>query len=83
MNTHEILAAIDAEIIKLQKARSILSSYADPVVIKRGPGRPKQLIVTAAKAVTKRVMSSEGKARIAAAQKKRWAAAKKAAKAAA
>jgi hypothetical protein len=79
MNTNEILSAIDAEISKLQQARSILGSYSEPLSIKRGPGRPKKTAVLA-KIVAKRTMSAEGKARIAAAQKKRWAAAKKAAK---
>ncbi len=86
MNTNEILSVIDAEISKLQQARAILSGYSEPAVIKRAPGRPKKTApqkiaaVPQAKAV-KRVMSAEGKARIAAAQKKRWAGAKKAAKA--
>ena len=79
MNTNEILSAIDAEISKLQQARAIFTSYTEPAAMKRGPGRPKK-IATSAKAVSKRTMSAEGKARIAAAQKKRWAAAKKAAK---
>lgn len=48
------------------------------VAFKRGPGRPKKATVTA-KAVAKRTVSAEGKARIAAAQKRRWAAAKKSA----
>ena len=48
------------------------------VAPKRGPGRPKKVAIPA-KAVVKRTMSAEGKARIAAAQKKRWAAAKKSA----
>jgi hypothetical protein len=79
MNTTEILSAIDAEISKLQQARSILGTYTEPSALKRGPGRPKKTATPVA-AVSKRVMSAEGKARIAAAQKKRWAAAKKAGK---
>ncbi|SEB40457.1 hypothetical protein [Terriglobus roseus] len=84
MNTLEILYAIDLEISKLQQARSIISGYSDPVIKRRGPGRPKKTVtgpqkatpVTQVKAV-KRGMSAEGRARIAAAQKRRWAAAKK------
>lgn len=79
MNTNEIIAAIDAEIAKLQQARYLLSGYSDPTSasVKRGPGRPKKTTVLQP---AKRVLSPEAKARIAAAQKKRWAAAKKAAK---
>ncbi|SEB50598.1 hypothetical protein [Terriglobus roseus] len=90
MNTNEILSAIDAEISKLQQARSILSGYSVPMALRRGPGRPKKTATAPQKAATapqvkvvKRGMSAEGKARIAAAQKKRWAAAKKLAKTAA
>ncbi|WP_074655775.1 hypothetical protein [Terriglobus roseus] len=87
MNTTEILSAIDAEIGKLMQARSILSDYSVPVAIRRGPGRPKKIASAPQRAATvphvkavKRGMSAEGKARIAAAQKKRWAVAKKLAK---
>lgn len=79
MNTDQILSAIDAEIAKLQQARALLNGYTEPAAIKRGPGRPKKVAAPTAVA-SKRTMSAEGKARIAAAQKKRWAAAKKAAK---
>ena len=79
MNTQEILSAIDAEISNLQQARALLSSYTEPVAIKRGLGRPKKGVAPE-KVAAKRTMSAEGRARIAAAQKKRWAAAKKAAR---
>jgi len=79
MTTIEIISAIDEEITKLQRVRSLLSGYSDPTptAIKRRPGRPKKAV--SAKPV-KRVLSPEAKARIAAAQKKRWAAHKKATK---
>jgi hypothetical protein len=79
MTTIEIISAVDEEISKLQQARSLLTEYPDPTpsAIRRGPGRPKKAV--SAKPV-KRVLSPEAKARIAAAQKKRWAAHKKAAK---
>jgi hypothetical protein len=85
MNMTEILSAIDAEISKLQQARAIFSDYTDPIaptVVKRGPGRPKKTPEAAkpAKKAAKRVMSEEARSKIAAAQKKRWAAAKKATK---
>jgi hypothetical protein len=70
MTTIEILAAIDAEITVLQQARAILAGVA-PVKGTHG----------AAKVPRKRhKMSAEARAKIAAAQKKRWAAQKKAQK---
>jgi hypothetical protein len=62
MQTTGILAAIDAEISRLQQAKALLNGTA----VKHGPG--------------KRVLSPEARARIVAAQKKRWAKAKKASK---
>ena len=81
MTTDEILKMIDAEIGKLQQVRALLTGYSDPTsaITKRGPGRPKKTEPAAKKAV-KRVMSEEARAKIAAAQKKRWAASKKASK---
>jgi hypothetical protein len=76
MNLEAILSAIDSEISRLQQARAMLADTTPSVVAKKGPGRPKKLaVVVPAK---KRTMSAEGRIRIAAAQKKRWAAAKKA-----
>ena len=60
MNTSELIAAIDADIHRLQQARKLLAGG-----IEMGDG--------------KRVMSAEARARISAAQKKRWAQQKKAA----
>ena len=81
MDKQAIIAALDIEIARLQQAKAILGAAAKvngPAAIKRGPGRPKKSVTT-----TARVMSPEGKAKIAAAQKARWAKAKKAAKKAA
>jgi hypothetical protein len=61
MNTPELIAAIDAEISRLQQARKLLAGSTGT----RG---------------SKHVMSAEGRARISAAMKKRWAARKKASK---
>jgi hypothetical protein len=61
MNTSELIAAIDAEISRLQQARKLLAGSTGT----RGG---------------KHVISAEGRARISAAMKKRWAAAKKARK---
>lgn len=65
-----IITAIDFEISRLQQARRLLSGGN-----KTGYGSPK-------KAPAKRVLSPEARAKIVAAQKKRWAKAKAAKKAA-
>jgi hypothetical protein len=78
MNIANIVSAIDLEIARLTTARKLLTDSnrgsLDGIVTKRGPGRPKAV----AAAPKKRTISQEGRARIAAAQKKRWAKAKKA-----
>jgi hypothetical protein len=86
MDTQAIIAALDKEIARLHEARALLGSAAKvngAASIKRGPGRPKKLVTV--KTTGKRILSPEAKENIAAAQKKRWAkvrrAAKKAAKA--
>lgn len=73
MDTNAIVAAIDAEIQRLQDARALLTGDAG---VKRRPGRPKG----SAAGPAKRRLSPEARARIAAAQKARWAKTKKAAK---
>ena len=86
MNQDEMIQSLRAEIAKLQRVLDPLlhqSSTADQV---RRPGRPKGSGSKATSfnpeefAPKKRTMSAEGKARIAAAQKKRWAVSKKATK---
>ena len=76
MNLERILSAIDDQIRKLQQARAMLTEVGAPIVGKRGPGRPKK--IASERSTKKRVLSAEARARIAEAQKKRWAAAKKA-----
>ncbi len=77
-----IIADIDAEILKLQQARAVLSGITK--TSPAGRGRPKgsknARVATAAKAVVpaksadvKRKLSPEGRKRIADAMKKRWA----------
>jgi hypothetical protein len=81
MDTQAIIATLDKEIARLQQARAILtaaSKVKGPASIKRGPGRPKNLVAVAV--AKKRILSPEAKAKIAEGQKKRWAKAKKAAK---
>ncbi|MFN2974933.1 hypothetical protein [Terriglobus aquaticus] len=72
MDTQSIIEALDREINRLKQARAILETLPNSEPTKRGPGRPKSSTVTAAP--KKRIMSAEARARIAAAQKKRWAA---------
>ncbi len=87
---NEILEAIDVEIAKLQQVRAMLAGGTDVVAtvesLTKRRGRPKGSVnktAAPAKTSTKRVLSVEGRARIAAAQKARWAAKKTANKRAA
>ena len=73
MDTSEIIQTIDAEIARLEKARALLDGHVSAPA-KRG--RPVSSKVTAT-AKPRRKMSAEGRARIAAAQKARWAKAKR------
>ena len=75
-----ILALIDQEIARLQEARTLFSGGADAPGIKRR-GRPAKALLAEAKAKKNpakatRQLSEEARARIAAGQKKRWAAQK-------
>jgi hypothetical protein len=70
MSTTEILSLIDAEISRLEQARAILATIA----------KSQYTSNTALKTRKKRTMSLEGRARVADAQRKRWAKLKKAAK---
>jgi hypothetical protein len=84
MDTQAIIAALDKEIARLQEVRTLLGAAArvdGAASIKRGPGRPKKL--ASVKSAGKRILSPEAKARIAEAQKARWAKARKTAKKAA
>jgi hypothetical protein len=72
-----ILAELDSEIARLQQARAVLTADT-----KWGRGRPKTVGTVQKPAEKKRKpyrISPEGRARIAAAVKRRWAAQKKAA----
>lgn len=69
MDTTEIVAAIDAEITRLQDAKAMLTgTKANSIERRSGVGNGK------------RTMSAAGRAHIAAAQKARWAKAKRAEK---
>jgi hypothetical protein len=74
MQTTELIAALDAEISRLQQAKALLNGTTP----KRTPGRTPA--VKASTIAVKRVLSPEARARIAAAQKARWAKVRKAAK---
>jgi hypothetical protein len=74
-----ILTQIDAEIARLQEARTVLSTLNVPA--RRKPGRPAKAVPDAAKASTKpeRTLSPEARERMRQGQVKRWAAARKSA----
>jgi hypothetical protein len=75
MDTTQILTRLDEEIARLQQVRALLTGEST----KRKPGRPSTQAAKVALPAKKRTMSAEGRARIAAAQRARWAKAKKAA----
>jgi hypothetical protein len=72
MNTNEILRQIDAEIQRLTQARDLVAGTVRQKVgrnsRKAGIAPPKPRAMS-----KKRTISAEGRARIAAAQKRRWA----------
>ena len=77
MTIEEILLHIDAEISRLTEARDLVAGTAVSKVA-RSP-RKSGLVAPKPRALrTKRVISPEGRARIAAAQKLRWAKQKRA-----
>jgi hypothetical protein len=87
MSITNLISEIDAEIARLEQARSLLSGAASPTPKKRGRPAKAAEAAVAVKAVAakpvkknKRKLSPEGRARIAAAVKARWAAQKKVAK---
>ena len=70
MDTATIIEHLDAEISRLQQVRALLTDGD----VRKGPGRPKAndaISKPVADKLTKRVMSAEGKKRIALAQKAR------------
>jgi hypothetical protein len=82
MNIQPFITAIDQQIVKLQQARALLIGLESTLVsvpVKRGSGKPTHPVVKqlATAKPKRRTLSPEARARIATAQKKRWAAAKK------
>jgi hypothetical protein len=83
MALKNVIALTDAEIAALKQARALLATGPAVIVAKRKSGRPPKVQPGTAKAPKrkkKRNLSPEGRARIAEAAKKRWAAQRKAAK---
>ena len=78
MSIQDIVSEIDAEIARLHQVRSLLT--ATPTIAKPKLGRPAGVKSSAKGSSTKRVLSAEARAKIAAAQKLRWAKFKKGAK---
>jgi len=79
MSIAKLLSLIDAEIATLRQVRSLVAGTT-AATEKRKPGRPKSTDAPAVQPAQKRRnMSPEGRARIAAAVKARWARQKKAA----
>jgi hypothetical protein len=90
MNTNDIILTIDAEISRLQQAKALLTDTSRLTPAKRKPGRPPTTSGSGksisfnpadfdAKPRKRGGRSAAGRARIAAAQKARWARFKKAA----
>jgi hypothetical protein len=76
MDTREIIQTIDAEIARLEKVRVLLngdSTFAARSLERSHISKP----ASTPKAQKRRKISAEGRARIAAAQKARWAKAKR------
>jgi hypothetical protein len=87
MAIKDVLALLDSEIAILKEARQLLVTDSTGSARPRKAGRPRNavnalltVITTTAKTKKKRNLSPEGRARIAEAVKRRWAAQKKAAK---
>jgi hypothetical protein len=89
LNTNDIVVQIDAEISRLQQAKALLAGAGNTA--KKKPGRPagvaglpREARLEPTKPLAKvkavRTLSPEARAKIAAAQKARWAKSRKAAK---
>ena len=78
MGVSAIIDSIDREIAQLRQARALLTGTIDALP-KKKPGRPGNSGAGKIAKKRKRFLSPEGRRRIAEAQKKRWAAEKRAA----
>jgi len=78
MNTAKMIAALDEELARLRQVRELLAGDTPEEPVKRKRGRPAKVAVKTAQPVSKkRNLSDESRARIAEAQKRRWAAQKR------
>jgi hypothetical protein len=80
MNISDLLAGIDQEIARLQRARDLLSSDSPQKRRGRPPGSATKKAAKSTPSKKRSGPSAAGRKRIAEAQRKRWAARKKAAK---
>jgi hypothetical protein len=83
MDTATLISQIDAEIAKLQHARQTIAAIGTMGTPTKRRGRPAKNASSVPAPVSipkKRTLSAEARAKIAAAQKRRWTAQKKAAK---
>jgi hypothetical protein len=76
VSVEDIVVEIDAKIARLEQAKQLLSGDAAP---KKGPGRPRVNAASLKPAgkLKRSVMSAAARAKVSAAQKARWAKAKK------
>jgi hypothetical protein len=79
-NFKEIIARLEEQKRAIDKAIAVLSEFDEGDVPKSSTPTAKHSGIAVKKATKKRVMSAEGRQRIAEAQKKRWATKKRAAK---
>jgi hypothetical protein len=79
MSTKQLLAEIERGIKALEKAHALVlkaeaaAPKAKATVVKTAPAKTAKATKAPAKKAAKRVISDEGRAKIAAAQQKRWA----------
>ena len=76
MAIKDLLAQIDAEIARLEQARSLLAANGEPEIRRGRPKKTSEVAATVKPVKKKRNLTPEGRARIAAAVKRRWAAQK-------
>ncbi len=73
MAIKELLAQIDAEIARLKEARWLLADGGEPEIRQGRPKKTSEPAATVKPAKKRRNLTPEGRARIAAAVKRRWA----------
>ena len=79
VNIDGIIANIDSEIARLQQARTLIAAFDAPAIKRRGRPKNVSAVNLPSDAKKRKPLSAEARARIAAAQKRRWAASKKSA----